>query len=229
MSSKRLVILPVLALVAGLFALLGATPAQAITDQDCSDFATQKAAQVFFLNHSPCTDPHRLDADDDRIACDSLPCPCYYATTAPTTTSTAPRTIVQYARVIKVVDGDTVDVRLTSGAKKRVRLLGIDTPEVYGGVECGGPAASAAMKRMLPYGTRVKLVSDSTQASTDRYGRILRYISRTKDGAQINRAQVWRGNARVYVYNNKPFKRVASFRDAQAAAKAAPRGIWKNC
>ena len=82
---------------------------------------------------------------------------------------------------------------------------------------------------MLPYGTRVKLVSDSTQASTDRYGRILRYISRTKDGAQINRAQVWRGNARVYVYNNKPFKRVASFRDAQAAAKAAPRGIWKNC
>ena len=131
--------------------------------------------------------------------------------------------------MIKVVDGDTVDVRLTSGAKKRVRLLGIDTPEVYGGVECGGPAASAAMKRMLPYGTRVKLVSDSTQASTDRYGRILRYISRTKDGAQINRAQVWRGNARVYVYNNKPFKRVASFRDAQAAAKAAPRGIWKNC
>ena len=110
------------------------------------------------------------------------------------TTATTPvrSTVVQYARVTSVADGDTVNVRLTTGAYRRVRLLGIDTPEVYGGVvECGGPAASVAMKKMLRTGTRVKLVSDGTQAGTDRYGRLLRYVSRTGDGLQVNRAQVY--------------------------------------
>lgn len=48
-----------------------------------------------------------------------------------------------------------------------------------------------------------------------------------KNGKDINRAQVYRAWARVYVYNNNPFKRTAGFRKAQRAAKAAPRGIWK--
>ena len=47
------------------------------------------------------------------------------------------------ARIDHVVDGDTVD--LTNGA--RVRLVQIDTPEVYFGVECYGPQASAETKR----------------------------------------------------------------------------------
>ena len=133
-------------------------------------------------------------------------------------------------RITSVADGDTVNVRLTSGAYRRVRLLGIDTPEVYGGVVgCGGPAASVAMKRMLPPGTRVKLVSDTTQAAVDRYGRLLRYVSRVSDGKQVNRAQVYLGNATVYVYDGVPFKRTREYRVAEAAAKAVPRGIWKAC
>lgn len=232
MLRRALSLTPVLAMLAGVLAVLASSPAQAIADRDCADFATQKAAQIFFLKHSPGSDPHRLDADDDGIACDSNPCPCYYKRSLPSGSGTATqprRTVVQYARVVKVVDGDTADVRLTSGARKRVRFLGIDTPEVYGGVECGGPAASRTLKRLLPVRTRVKLVSDTSQANADRYGRILRYVVRTRDGLQVNRNMVWRGNARVYVYNHKPFKRVASFRDAQRAAKAAPRGIWKSC
>lgn len=238
MPVQRLVAVPVLALVAGLLALLSAGPAQAVVDRDCSDFATQKAAQVFFLQNSPSTDPHRLDADGDGVACDANPCPCYVGSTvpsggtagiAPLTSSTATRTIVSHARVTHVVDGDTVDVRLSSGRVQRVRLLGIDTPEVYNGVECGGPAASAAMKRMLPVGTRVRLVSDTTQASTDRFGRALRYITRTRDGVQVNRRQVWLGHARVYVYHGVPFQRTADYRRAEAAAQAAPRGLWKTC
>jgi endonuclease YncB( thermonuclease family) len=238
MTVQRLVAVPVLALVAGLLALLSAGPAQAVVDRDCSDFATQKAAQVFFLQNSPSTDPHRLDADGDGVACDANPCPCYVGSTVPSggatgvvplTSSTATRTIVSRARVTHVVDGDTVDVRLSSGRVQRVRLLGIDTPEVYNGVECGGPAASAAMKRMLPVGTRVRLVSDTTQASTDRFGRALRYITRTRDGVQVNRRQVWLGHARVYVYHGVPFQRTADYRRAEAAAQAAPRGLWKTC
>jgi len=45
---------------------------QPATDRDCSDFATQRAAQAFFERHQP-GDPHRLDGDGDGIACESLP------------------------------------------------------------------------------------------------------------------------------------------------------------
>jgi Excalibur calcium-binding domain len=42
-------------------------------DKDCSDFRTWKAAQRFYKNHGgPRRDPHRLDGDDDGIACESL-------------------------------------------------------------------------------------------------------------------------------------------------------------
>lgn len=43
-----------------------------LVDRDCADFPTQAAAQTFFTTHGgPATDPHRLDADDDGIACES--------------------------------------------------------------------------------------------------------------------------------------------------------------
>ena len=48
------------------------TPAMA-GDKDCSDFSTWRAAQKFYKRHGgPQRDPHRLDADDDGIACESL-------------------------------------------------------------------------------------------------------------------------------------------------------------
>jgi len=66
-----------LAIVLGAMSVVSAAPASA-SDRDCSDFATQKAAQLFFLRHGgPRSDPHRLDADHDGVACESLPCPCY--------------------------------------------------------------------------------------------------------------------------------------------------------
>jgi hypothetical protein len=51
----------------------GGGPAPA-GDKDCSDFATQRAAQRYFLSKGgPARDPDRLDADHDGIACESLP------------------------------------------------------------------------------------------------------------------------------------------------------------
>ena len=121
-----------------------------------------------------------------------------------------------------VADGDTVNVYLATGAYRRVRLVGIDTPEVYGGVPVrrarglGGDEADAAGRRPG------QPVSDPYQAGVDRYGRLLRYVSRVADGRQVNRAQVYLGHAPVYVYGGVPFKRTHDFRVAQAAAKAAP-------
>lgn len=48
------------------------------SDRDCSDFASQRAAQIFFLKHGgPRRDPDRLDADHDGVACEDNSCPCY--------------------------------------------------------------------------------------------------------------------------------------------------------
>jgi endonuclease YncB( thermonuclease family) len=141
----------------------------------------------------------------------------------------AAETVRQRGRIVKVVDGDTVDVRLSSGRERRVRLIGIDTPEVYGTVECGGRQASRSLKRLLPPGTRVRLVSDPTQANKDRYGRLLRYVTKVSNGRDMNRVQVYRGWARFYVYNDNPFRRLADYRRAQRNARTHDRGIWGVC
>lgn len=229
--TPRAAVLATFGLLAGvLFTVAGATSASAFADKDCSDFDTQAQAQRFFVNNGgPRKDPHRLDGDNDGKACDSLPCPCSSATGGGGGGGSLPARITQLGRVTEVVDGDTVDVRLSNGKVRRVRMVGIDTPEVYGGVECGGPQASRSLKRLAPAGTRVKLVSDRTQDRVDRYGRILRYVVKRSTGADINRKQIARGWARVYVYDNDPFERVGGYRKSQRAAKAAPRGIWKVC
>lgn len=67
--------------------------------------------------------------------------------------------------VVDVADGDTLDVTTPSGAVETVRIIGIDTPEVYGGRECGGPAASAAMKQ-LATGATVTVTAESDPGSS---------------------------------------------------------------
>lgn len=53
-------------------------------DMDCADFPTQRAAQIFYLNHGgPEYDPHHLDGDRDGIACEDNPCPCYFGNQLP--------------------------------------------------------------------------------------------------------------------------------------------------
>ena len=238
-SVSRTGVLAALALLVSLLVAPGA--AHAFIDRDCSDFATQADAQRFFLAEGgPTYDPHRLDGNDkDGLACESRPCPCLHSTSGGSgSTATAPRTgsakktkkvVKQDARVVRVVDGDTLVVRLAGGKQQRVRLIGIDTPEVHGRRECWGAQASAAAKKMLRKGTKVRLVSDPTQDSTDRYGRALRYVTRTRDGLDVNRHLVRKGHARVYVYAGKPFQRTTSYRAAQQKAKKARIGLWKSC
>jgi endonuclease YncB( thermonuclease family) len=219
----------------GAIVLTTAGPASAHTDKDCADFATQAAAQDYFISlGGPSSDPDRLDADGDGTACDTLPCPCSTGSggggggTAGTSDDTSTRkTRHERARILRVVDGDTYDVRLSGGRKVRVRVLGIDTPEVYGSVQCGGPQASARAKRLLPRGTKVLLTSDPSQQNKDRYGRSLRYVE--KRGKDIGRRLIRAGLAKVYVYQHKPFKRTTTYRTTQRAAQRAHRGIWGYC
>ena len=136
------------------------------------------------------------------------------------------------ARVVRVVDGDTLKVRLSTGAIVSVRLIGIDTPETHQRgtpVECGGPQATARMKKLAlrsGSGRTVDLTSDPTRDRVDRFGRRLAYVSAR--GVDFGRTMVASGWAKTYVYR-RAFQRVAAYRRAQASAKAAYRGVWRAC
>jgi len=136
------------------------------------------------------------------------------------------------AIVTHVSDGDTVRAR-TGGQVVRVRLLGIDAPETKDPrrpVACYGPEASARARVLMPPGAPVTLVTDPTQDERDRYGRLLAYVFTVGDRRPVNERLVRDGAARVYVFHpSRPFLRVAAFRDAEADARAASRGLWGRC
>jgi endonuclease YncB( thermonuclease family) len=95
------------------------------------------------------------------------------------------------ARVVAVIDGDTIDVDL-NGQTVRVRYVGVNTPERD--EVCYRQAVEA--NRILVSGKTVTLVRDVSE--TDRFGRLLRYVY--ADGIFVNRALVEQGYAEVVLY-----------------------------
>lgn len=199
-------------------------------DRDCADFPDQAAAQRYFIERGgPESDPDNLDdvGPGNGVACESLPCPCSTERDEPKARS---RRIP--AILLDHVDGDTIKVRERNASKRRhtVRLLGIDTPETRRpgvAVECGGPEASGSISELLPRGARVLLRTDSSQATEDRYGRLLAYVQHR--GRDIGRTQIARGWATTYVYAGKDFRRVDAYRRSENAASRAGRGVHGLC
>ena len=128
-------------------------------------------------------------------------------------------------RIDHVADGDTVD--LTNGEK--IRLVQIDTPEVYFTPECYGEQASAITKRLLPPGTPVRLAAEPATDSVDEYGRLLRYVFRASDGLNVNVYLVRVGAAAPYFYDGR-LGRYAPLLDRLARrARALRLGLWGAC
>ena len=131
------------------------------------------------------------------------------------------------AAVVRVVDGDTIAVRLR-GRAERVRYIGVDTPEsVKRGtpVQCFAHAAAAENARLVA-GERVRLVRDVE--ARDRFGRLLAYVYRVRDGRFVNAELVRRGYARTLTI--PPNVRFADrFAGLARAARAAGRGLWSAC
>lgn len=124
--------------------------------------------------------------------------------------------------VTGIVDGDTVDVTTAEGLV-RVRVLGVDSPEVHGAVECGGPDASAFATQTL-LGKPVELLSDPTQERIDDHGRALRYV--VQAGVNYSEAIADHGLAKSYIYGGVPVQAHPQILAAENRAKAARRGIW---
>ena len=132
------------------------------------------------------------------------------------------------ARVVKVIDGDTVDVSI-DGKVERVRLIGIDTPETKKPntpIECYGPEASERIAFLLPVGTPVILQRDTE--ARDHYGRLLGYIFRFSDNLFVNGDLITGGFARpLAIAPNTTYSK--EFSSLATNAQAAELGLWGAC
>jgi micrococcal nuclease len=139
--------------------------------------------------------------------------------------------------VDRVVDGDTIVVRLGEDRVESVRFIGVDTPEVHPSeklvrdlarsgqdretMRTLGAQASVFTKRHLA-GQRIELEVDVR--ARDRSGRLLAYVWRP-DGTLFNLVLLRDGFAEVYTV--APNVRYAPvFLACQRAARAAQRGLW---
>ncbi len=132
------------------------------------------------------------------------------------------------ATVTRVIDGDTIEVRL-AGRLERVRLLGIDTPEsVKPGTppECFSHEASQATARLLPAGATVDLVRDVE--ARDDYGRLLAYVYRDRDHRFVNLWLVEQGFAGLLTYPPN-VAHAPQLEQATSQARGAGRGLWRVC
>lgn len=131
-----------------------------------------------------------------------------------------------------VHDGDTLFLRtdqpnalVPSTDAVKVRLIGIDTPEVGDGAECYGDEATLALRALAPDGSTVWITAD--REPTDRFGRNLFYLW-SDDGRFVNYELVEGGAAESLVIppNDAYYPLL---RAAEDAATAAGSGMWGAC
>ncbi len=131
------------------------------------------------------------------------------------------------ARVTRVVDGDTIEVQL-GATREKVRYIGVDTPETKHpakGVECYGRQASDFNARLVA-GERVRLVRDVEQR--DRYGRLLAYVYRIRDGLFVNAELARRGYAQPLPIA-PDVRHAGRFANLARDARRQGRGLWSAC
>ena len=120
------------------------------------------------------------------------------------------------ARVIEVVDGDTIIIE----GGYQVRYIGIDAPEIHPQVEAFGIEARQANRRLVE-GKEVRLERDVSQ--TDKYGRLLRYVY--VDDVLVNAELVRHGLAEARAY--PPDTKYQDYLEQmEAEAREAERGMW---
>jgi micrococcal nuclease len=129
------------------------------------------------------------------------------------------------AQVVRVVDGDTVEIEFGAG-REDLRLIGVDTPETVkpgSPVQCYGPRASGFTHAALTGRTiRVEFGVERR----DRYGRLLGYVR--LDGELFEDALLRKGLARTLtIPPNDRF--AAHFERIEIGAARAGRGLWGAC
>jgi len=145
----------------------------------------------------------------------------------PTLTNNQVSIAKEIAKVVRVIDGDTIEVSLNN-KKDTVRLIGIDAPETVDPiktVECFGKEASEKAKEILT-GKTIILESDPTQGNRDKYQRLLRYVF--LDDLNFNKLMISEGYVHEYTYKRNPYKYMEEFKNAERIAREGKKGLWKE-
>ncbi len=130
--------------------------------------------------------------------------------------------------VTRVVDGDTLDIEAPDQRKPatRIRLWGVDTPEVAGSprgdMHWGSQASQFAKETLTGRQVRLSLL-DRTR---DRYGRLLAYVYLADTGEMFNEMLVTKGHAYADVRFDHP--QLSEFVQQESAARAARKGLWAD-
>jgi len=149
------------------------------------------------------------------------PIPTLINSPIPLSASCIPNNTRQTGKVVDVVDGDTIKVRLDQdGQTYTVRYIGMDTPESTSQVEFFG--AEAAVKNVqLVFGKTIAMIKDVSE--TDRYGRLLRYV--LADNIFVNYELVAQGYANTASYP-PDVACIPTFQEAERKASASKLGLW---
>lgn len=151
---------------------------------------------------------------------------------------TAPVFAFDAATITRVVDGDTLEVSV-DGHLERVRLIGVDTPEVYesdklhrdaerthqdeGTIRALGEQASNYVKGIVHKREHVQL--EYGQQRRDRYARLLAFVW-LPDGRMLNETIVCEGYSPAFT--RYPFRQdyMDRFRSCERQAREAGKGLW---
>ena len=129
--------------------------------------------------------------------------------------------------VTKVIDGDTIEVQYPNKTKKKVRFIGVDTPETKHptkDVEFYGKEAYSFTKSVLENKT---IVMKKEKGLQDRYGRELRHIYLPETYIFLNEYLVEQGYGKASFYHpNTKYKE--HFTKLEKEAREAKKGMWKN-
>jgi len=126
---------------------------------------------------------------------------------------------IQYgvpAVVTRVNDGDSIEVQLAAGPG-RVRFAAIDTPEYD---EPYGDKSSAALKAMLPVGSKVEL----DVITQDAFRRMVAMVWLEKDGERINLNETMLRQGHAWAYRR--YMKEAKYCDMEAEARDKKLGLW---
>ena len=127
----------------------------------------------------------------------------------------------------RVVDGDTVHASIARN-DVTLRILGVSAPETKKRRVCGGPEATALMRRLAPPGSKVTVSTDSNTGDViDAFGRTLAFMDR--GGRDVGEQIIRAGRATVYSFRGRRFSRIDRYEAAERDARQARRGSWATC
>jgi len=137
------------------------------------------------------------------------------------------------ALITAVIDGDTIQVQFSEAEippgcsrSERVRLIGVDTPELFTTPpEYYAEAARDFINQF--YRTSVLLEFDSISAPRDKYGRLLAYVYNDISSMPLNKQLIAGGYGYYYGVFSFDSERMVEFLNAEDYARIKRRGIWE--